>query len=329
MNEIMRSIQARHPAWIHEHGICQSCWDSHRSWPPATAARPLFAASVEKPGVKGRTSHTGARRSLETGFVPNTGAPSHRTAGGHADQLIPARAGGRFPIIVKMNSADSSAFNSHRHPDPQGLLRLGGHDVPAGRQGDNTRRRLVMSDGIGHVSDPLAMQVVNVVVRVLIPGRSAIAALISIIALLHHPGEDLQRAHGSRALAPIRIRPDRRENDRRGGTTAKPKNHHSDRKESICNDEAKKKKKKKKKKKSLAWPLSSNSTMAILRPVQPSYGCGTQPRRRLFGQPGLQGRNEISDLGTIAGATSLAQARHALVGRQRGAGGRRPRWTCS
>ncbi len=38
-HEIMRSLQARHPAWMHEHGICQSCWDSHRPSPLAAHAR--------------------------------------------------------------------------------------------------------------------------------------------------------------------------------------------------------------------------------------------------------------------------------------------------
>ena len=37
--EIMHSIQSRHSDWIHEHGLCQSCWDSHRPLQQAADAR--------------------------------------------------------------------------------------------------------------------------------------------------------------------------------------------------------------------------------------------------------------------------------------------------
>ncbi|MGA2174488.1 MAG: hypothetical protein ABSH38_05850 [Verrucomicrobiota bacterium] len=37
-HQIMRSIQACHPQWIHEHGICQSCWDSYRQSPQGADA---------------------------------------------------------------------------------------------------------------------------------------------------------------------------------------------------------------------------------------------------------------------------------------------------
>src|SRR5208282_4340242 len=104
--------------------------------------------------------------------------------------------------------------------------------IPAGRQGDNSRRRLEMPGRVTHVFDPLAVQVANIVVCMLIPSRSAVAALILIISLRNPAGEDLQHTHGSLALMARGIRPDGRKNDRRRRATAKPQNHRAYRKES-------------------------------------------------------------------------------------------------